>query len=62
VTLPYLAWQEELFRQLLVPLFAEIGWRDNQQPSLTLSPLLGKDQPCLNGLPKTDFVRQQRAS
>ena len=38
--LQYLAGQEEFLCQFLMPLFPKIRWSDDQEPPLTLCPLL----------------------
>jgi hypothetical protein len=42
-------------------LLAEIGGRDDKNAPLPLSPLLGKHDTCLNSLPETDLIRENRA-
>jgi len=41
-------------------LLAEIGRRDDQDPPLSLRPLLRQDQPRLDGLSEPHLVGQQR--
>ena len=55
------AGQEELFGQLLIPLLAQVGRRDDQNAPLALRPLLRKHQAGLDGLAQAHFVGQQRA-
>ena len=55
------AGQEELLGQLLIPLLAQIGRRDDQDAPLALRPFLREDQARLDGLAETDLVGQQRA-
>ena len=55
------AGQEEFLGQLLMPLLAEVGRRDDQNAPLALRPFLREHQARLDGLAQADFVRQQRA-
>ena len=55
------AGQEELLGQLLIPLLAQVGRRDDQDAPLALRPLLRQHQAGFDGLAETDFVGQQRA-
>ena len=53
--------QEELLGQLLMPLLAQVGRRDDQDAPLALRPLLREHEPGFDGLAEADFVGQQRA-
>ncbi len=53
--------QEEFLGQFLEPLLTQVRWRDDQNASLALSPLLRKHQPGFNGFTQAHFVCQQRA-
>jgi hypothetical protein len=50
--------QKKLVRQLLLPLFAEIRWQNDQQPAFSFSPLLSKEQSSLDGLTEPHLVSE----
>ena len=52
--------QEELVRQFLAPLLAQVGRHDDQQAALSFGPVLGEQEPGLDGLAQPDFVGQDR--
>lgn len=51
--------QEEFLLKFLMPLFAKIGWRDDEHATLPLCPFLREHQPGLDGLAESDFVREK---
>ncbi len=55
------AGQKELLGQLLIPLLAQVGRRDDQDAPLALRPLLREHQARLDGFAQAHFVGQQRA-
>ncbi len=50
----------ELVGQFLSPLFAQVCRQNHQQAALALGPLLREQEARLDGLPKPDFIRQNR--
>ena len=53
--------EAELVLQLLVPLLAQVGWRDDEDAPFALCPALGNHQARLNGLAQAHLVRQDHA-
>src|SRR5450756_423957 len=53
--------QVELVRQLLRPLFAQVGRHDHQHPARALDPLLRQQQPSLDRLPQPHLVGEDGA-
>jgi hypothetical protein len=54
-------WQKELLLQLLVPLFAQIRRRYDEEAPLALGPALREDEARLDGLAEADLVREDGA-
>ena len=53
--------EEEFFGNLLMPLLAEVGRRDDEDASFALGPLLGNDEARLDGFAETDLVGEESA-
>ena len=53
--------KKELLLQFLIPLLPKVRWRDDENAPLPLRPFLGENEPSLNGLSKSDFIRKERA-
>src|ERR1035438_9771595 len=53
--------KEEFVRQLLVPLFAEVGRHDDEQVALALGPPLREEDAGFDGFAQADFVGENRA-
>ena len=55
------AGEKEFLREFLIPLRAQVGGHDDQNPALSLRPFLRQHEAGFDGLAKADFIGQQRA-
>src|ERR1700745_4010891 len=52
--------QEELIRKLLMPLFPQTRWDNDENLPLAFSPSLGQEDACLDCLAESYFVSEDR--
>ncbi len=54
--------EKEFFQQLLVPLLAQAGRNNDEDPAFPFSPYLGKNDTGLDSLTQTNFISQDRST